>query len=463
MLLLPQFKGRTVGVLGLGRNGATLVEALLASGANVLAWDAGAARRADISIDCVPPQDWKLTKAAAVIFADGERGGLSREVVQRAEKAGVEILTELDVFSQALKNLPTDVSPKVIAVTGAAGKSVTVSIIDHVLRENGWGTAIAGDPGLPLFSLRPGGARQAILVELPVRRLATARQFHCEIAVVLNVPTSRTKEEVEMALRSLLRIFHMQGPNDTAIIGVDDALGQKLCTQLRSGRAGTGRVGTVVPISGEASLGHGVIVLDATAYAVKKGKSQHIGDFSRAEGFIGAHFNQAVAAAVATCLRLNVAPTGIVKALHSYRGLTGRFECLGAAGPVLFVDDSYARSAAAAERAVSACPNVFWIGGAPPDADEIVLPSSAALHGTYFVSPAGRHLHADGHAIPTHPDLRSAFQAAFDDASALAQREPGIAPVVLFAPGCPPEAGGYAPDEFRRLAGLAMGGQVANG
>lgn len=450
MTSLKIFNGRKVAVLGLGAGGRAVVENLEASGAHPFVWDAQPDRRDGVSVSCVPPKDWPMAEMAALVLADGGRGGLSRAVVERAEAEGVPVFTELDLFAHALEKSGKRDEVKVIAVTGAAGKSVTVSIIAHVLREQGWQVSIGGgDLGVPLMDLEAPSHNRVYLLELPIRRLVGLRKLALDISVTLNLPEARQKDEMALALRALMKVHKAQRPKDTAIIGVDDLIGQELCTTLRTRAPEVSKVGNVIPVSGEAALGHGVFVLDGAAYAIRRHKTEALGDFSRSPGFLGAHFNQDAAAAIAVCLDLGLAPAMIIKSLHSYEGLPGRFECLGAAGKVVFVDDSYASNTAAAERAIHACPNVFWIGG-NPDTHEALTQGGTAdsgLNGAYLLYQGGEK---------GQDALRRAFEDAYRDAAAYSTIDPDSAPVVLFAPGVSPASGGFSPDDFRDLVSEHM-------
>mgnify|MGYP001794862813 CR=1 FL=1 len=454
MLLLPEFHGRQVGLLGLGPNGRAAAAALTASGANIVAWDGDQAQRTLSDVPCTPPRKWATADMAAVVLADGNRDGLSRALVEAAKACGVPVLTDLDLFARGIVTLPEASRPDVVVVTGAAGKSVTVSIIDHILREQGRHVAMGGPLGVPFLGLPAPDGPTTYLLELPVRRLSTARELRADVTVLLNGAGTMAPGQMDLALRTLTRVFKNQRPEDTAIIGVDDPLGQKLCTALKSSHPGT-----IIPASGEAALGHGTFALEGAAYTAQRGKTTLIGDYSRAPAFAGPHLNQDVAAAMAVCLSLGVEPAMIVKALHSYQGLEGRFECLGAAGPVLFVDDSYASSPTAAARAISACPDVFWIGGHPEVPHHMAggSPALASLHGTYLVGEKDE---------TAHRNMKDAVAAAMKDANALLRADPSAAPVILYAPGvpCPSSARKGGPlSEFRAVATDYIQGAVKYG
>ncbi|WP_370338601.1 glutamate ligase domain-containing protein [Parvularcula marina] len=447
MIPLEKFAGQKVGVLGLGPGGRAAVASLHASGASeVYAWDAHTLRRKETPGDCVPPRVWPMEEMTAVILADGGRGGLSRGVAERAGELKIPVYTELDLFGEALAESGLRDDIKVIAVTGAAGKSVTISIISHILDEQGWDVSIGGDLGQPPLALDAPSPGRVYLLEVPVRRLAGMRSLTVDIPILLNAAGPRQSTEIALAMRALIRICRARATGGTAIIGVDDPIGQEVCTILRSGKGDADGKGQIIPVSGEATIGHGVFVLEGAAYSIQRGKTQSLGDFSRAKGFLGAHFNQDAAAAIAACLSIGIPPAMIIKSLHSYEGLAGRFECLGAADGIVFIDDSYASNPAAAERAINACPNVFWIGGDAGTREQI---GDGAV-GSYLLGEQTK----DGEGVSP---LALAFKAACDDAAA--SRDVGAedaAPVVLFAPGVAPLAGKYRRDEFRKLVSDRM-------
>ncbi|MEM9232659.1 MAG: cyanophycin synthetase [Pseudomonadota bacterium] len=452
MISLAKFAGRKVGVLGLGPGGRAVAANLRASGASdVLTWDAHALRRKEVEGDCVPPRLWDVEELEAVIFADGGRGGLSRAVAERARAAGVSIYTELDLFADALEESGLRDDLRVITVTGAAGKSVTVSIIAHILDEQGWNVSIGGDLGKPLLALDEPSPRRVYLLEVPVRRLVGMRQLSVDVSIMLNAAGARQDAEIALAMRSLIRICQSRRPGGAAIVGVDDPIGQEVCTVLRTSKTQADRIGPIIPVSGEATLGHGLFVLDGNAYSIQRGKTQSLGDFSRAKSFVGAHFNQDAAAAIAACISLGIPPAMIIKSLHSYEGLTGRFECLGARDGIVFVDDSYASNPAAAERAINACPNVFWIGGDPQTRDSM----AEGVNGAYLLGEQTQQEKGD-------TVLASAFDAACRDAAAKVGDDADAAPVVLFAPGVAPAAGKFKRDEFRRLVSRHLTREAAH-
>ncbi|WP_156032382.1 hypothetical protein [Parvularcula oceani] len=439
MFPLPQMKDRSVRVLGLGPAGRAAADALAESGARVTVWDDDAARREGVRHPAKGPRA-SLEGLDGIVLCDGGVAGIAKALLPQAKAARIPVLTDLDLFSAAIEALPEDARPKVIGVTGAAGKSVTTSLIAHVLRANK-GKPILGGSDVPCLALPMAGPEATYVMELPVSRLSAARKFRCDISVMLGLGTCGERQGLDTALRAVMRVFRHHAPGDAAVIGVDDGLGQKICTALQSGDAAKVGAARVIPVSGEASLGHGVFALSGLAYSSQHGKTQPLGDFSRATALAGPHLNQDAAAAIAACLTLDVAPPLIMRALYSYQGLPGRFETIGSEGRILYIDDSRSRCARSVEMALAGCSEVFWIGSREVAAK--VLGQAPSLRGAYVVG-SGKAIRG----ASLHSDLPSALGAARREARAYADATPGAAPVILYSPGCASD-----PAEFRKLIG----------
>ncbi len=66
-------------------------------------------------------------------------------VVQTCRDQGREIISEIEYASRVHQALGH--TEPVVAVTGANGKTTTTSMIDHMLRHDGWDTACVGNIG----------------------------------------------------------------------------------------------------------------------------------------------------------------------------------------------------------------------------------------------------------------------------------------------------------------------------
>jgi UDP-N-acetylmuramoylalanine--D-glutamate ligase len=219
---------------------------------------------------------------------------------------------------------------------------------------------------------------------------------------------------------------------DVAIVGVDDTRSGVMATQLSC--EGLRRV---IPVSAEYGLGRGVAVLDGMLQDSLSGRAEPPVDISTARALPGRHNHQNVAAAYAACRALGLEPSDIIAAILTFPGLPHRLETIGAIDGVRFINDSKATNAQAAEQAIRAFPNAYWIVGGRPKEEGI--DDLAALFGqikkAYLI---GESTEAFARALTDKLDhvkcrtLDVAVEAAFDDARASGDSNP----VVLFSPAC---------------------------
>ena len=177
-------KGKSVGVLGFGREGrATLPWLLKAGCANKIA-----------IIDRNPvglPEDYKeYEKDIEIITGEDYQKCLndfdvifkSPGIVLEYEKEfyTCKILSEMDIFFERYKN-------QIIGITGTKGKSTTTTLIYHVLKNAGKKALLAGNIGIPVFDIAEGIDEDTILVvELSCHQLeyATISPY---VGVLLNI------------------------------------------------------------------------------------------------------------------------------------------------------------------------------------------------------------------------------------------------------------------------------------
>ncbi len=106
---------------------------------------------------------------------------LTAEIFSECRKRGVKIIGEVELaFSES--------SADFIAVTGSAGKSTTVSLINSVLKSSGCEVALCGNIGTPAVSVAPAVSDDGVaLVEVSSFQLETIDTFAPSIGVILNL------------------------------------------------------------------------------------------------------------------------------------------------------------------------------------------------------------------------------------------------------------------------------------
>jgi UDP-N-acetylmuramoylalanine--D-glutamate ligase len=215
------------------------------------------------------------------------------------------------------------------------------------------------------------------------------------------------------------------------VIGVDDAYGQQICTEITAANRRT-----IWPISARKSIGRGVYALQGKLYDATDGRVTEVADLTSVRSLPGRHNWQNAAAAYAAVRALGVSVEDAVEGLRTFPGLAHRMETIGAIGNVRFVNDSKATNVDAARQAMSAYPRFYWIAGGRPKTGGIdtLADLFPAIARAYLIGEAEEAFAAtlEGRAPYARAGtLEAAVRGAFADA----RKEEGEA-IVLFSPAC---------------------------
>jgi UDP-N-acetylmuramoylalanine--D-glutamate ligase len=342
------FSGKSYAVLGLARSGVATVEALLASGANVMAWDSREEAREELrssraneprSLRIADPLVTALYGFSGIVVSPGVP--LNRHpIAQRARDAKVPLIGDIELFAQARASLPPH---KVVGITGTNGKSTTTALVHHILETADTPTTMGGNIGLPILAQDPLPEGGVYVLELSSYQIDLTHSLDCDVAALLNVTPDHLDryEDMDDYAASKARLFTMQSPEHAAVITTDDAYTRAISfSDLVVAR----RIGV-----------NSVLIKDA----------------SRWPALQGPHNAQNVAVAVTIGLELGVPDEAIFSGLETYPGLPHRMERVRERDGVLFVNDSKATNPEAAAPALAAYPAVHWILGGRAKGDDL--------------------------------------------------------------------------------------------
>ena len=438
MIPVSGFTGKTVAVFGLARTGLTAARALVAGGAKVAVWDENADARAKAAAEGLPLAD--LTQAdfsrfAALMVSPGVplTHPEPHWVVKRAQAAGVEILGDIELFARTVNAAEPWKRPKIAAITGTNGKSTTTALLGHILNAAGKDALIGGNIGAGVLGLEGMHGGAVYVLELSSYQLDLTSSLKADAAVLLNVSPDHLDRHggMEGYVAAKRRVFLNQGKGDTAIVGVDDAIGQNLCTELLALNRRTIR-----PISAGRAMGRGYYALQGLLYDATGDRTVEVCDLSRAPGLPGRHNWQNAAAAYAAAVALGVSPQDAADALMSFPGLAHRMEDVGSIGRVRFVNDSKATNADAARQAMCAIPRFYWIAGGREKAGGIAPLRDLydRVEKAYLIGEAAddfAHTLQGSAPVEVCRTLECAVEHAWRDAAAS-----GGDAVVLLSPAC---------------------------
>jgi UDP-N-acetylmuramoylalanine--D-glutamate ligase len=473
MIRLPALAGQRVAVMGLGVAGLATARALAASGADVWAWDDGAAARQaagaeGIALVDLADADWRGIGTLVLSPGIPHSFPAPHPVAERARAAGAEIVCDVELLARA------DAAADFVGITGTNGKSTTTALLAHILTAAGRKHAVGGNLGPAALGLAPQGEGGLYVLELSSFQLERVATLRLAAAALLNVAPNHLDRHGDLSgyVAAKRHIFDRAAPGALAVIGDDDDESRKVADRVRgrpewrlvpitSGRPGPGMVGAA----------EGWLV-DA-----REAPPRRILDLAAAPALPGAHNAQNAAAAYALARHLNVPAETIAAAMRSFPGLAHRQERIGAAGGVVFVNDSKATTAEAAARALSSYARVFWIAGgrskaagyaatAPflPRVAEAFLIGEAAGEIAAFLGDHGVRHRVSG---TLERALADAAEAAGIDAAVAAGADTGPQGVVLLSPACASydqfksfEARG---DRFRALVRQRLGRAAGQG
>jgi UDP-N-acetylmuramoylalanine--D-glutamate ligase len=448
----PEIPGGPYLVVGLARSGIAAALALRARGEEVMGLDAASPRAAAaLAGDGV---ELFLNEADGVALLDRVRAvvkspGVPAQVgvVATAREREMPVLGELELAWRLLEN-------EFIAVTGTNGKTTTVELVGHILRESGLAAAVAGNVGTPLSSLIGQlDARATIVCEASSFQLEDTLDFAPEAAVLLNLAPDHLDRHGTFAAYAAakLQAFARQQARDVAVLPAD--LQGQVQSASRIDRADD-RAGGGAP---------GALVVPGAARRVEFGWEPSAALFEL-DGELwwgtqplialtelrlrGRHNVENAMAAAAVCLARGVDAASVRDGLSSFDGVAHRLEEVAEVDGALYVNDSKATNVASTLVALDAFagrPVHLILGGQGKGQDFSVLrePVERCCAAVYLI---GEHAVTIAAALANiAPPVKrcgelaravaTAAKALGDD-GVVAERPPQEGPVVLLSPAC---------------------------
>ena len=437
MIPITTFAGKTVAVFGLGASGAASANALLAGGADVIAFDDNAASVAKssaggIAVADLREADW--SKIVALVLAPGVplTHPSPHWVVQLARKAGVEVIGDVELFCRERRRHAPNAP--FIAITGTNGKSTTTALIAHLAASAGMDAQLGGNIGTAILSLAPPSPERVHVIECSSYQIDLAPSLDPSVGILINLAEDHLDRHGTMENYAAVKERLVAGvPKEgSAVIGVDD----EWCRNIAGRLAQTGK--RVVPISVRRKLNEGLYVEGGRIMWADGAKHVLIAELGGIGSLRGLHNAQNAACATAAALALGLDPPAIQVGLRSFPGLAHRMEEVGRRGAVLFVNDSKATNADSAAQALACFNDIFWIAGGRPKTGgiESLRPFFPRIRKAYLIGEAADQFAAtlaEGVPHEITGTLDKALAAAARDAAAAA---PGMEPVVLLSPAC---------------------------
>ena len=363
-----ELRGKRVLVVGLARTGVATALFCAARGAHVTATDA----RAENEIgDVLAP----LRSAVVKLELGGHRENtfLAQDLIvpspgvpadapllQAARAKGVTIWSEVELADRFL-------SGRLIGITGSNGKTTTTSLVEHILRNAGLPTILAGNIGTPLIARVEQTSNDTItVVELSSFQLELIEVFRPNISVFLNLTADHLDRHhtLEAYGRAKARIFENQTEADSAVLNADDPA----TTPLAPARP------QVYWFSRKQRVAQGAFVRENEIFFRRDGEEEVVLNL-RDIPLAGAHNVENVLAAVAATRLAGAEPAAIARGVRSFAGVEHRLEFVAEIAGVRYYNDSKATNVDATLKALEAFPGriLIILGGKDKGSDYTLL------------------------------------------------------------------------------------------
>jgi UDP-N-acetylmuramoylalanine--D-glutamate ligase len=412
----PAFAGKRYAILGLARSGMAAAETLLASGAEVVAWDRQDNARAALEgrAQLADPLEIDLAGFDGVVVSPGVPLN-KHPIAEKAQRAGVPVIGDIELFAQARASLPPHV---VVGITGTNGKSTTTALVHHLFESVGLPSLMGGNIGLPILGEDPLAPNEngvgVYVLELSSYQIDLTFSLACDAAALTNITPDHLDRYDGFSgyAASKARLFEMQQPDLFAVFGCGDA---PTCA-FAAAEAARRPAGRAVCIDKD----------ELRALQPQWPSLQ------------GPHNLENAAIAVALVEELGLAREQALAGLASFTGLAHRMERLGTFGGVLFVNDSKATNPASTAPALAAWPpapnrRIHWIVGGLPKTDD--LGECARYFGNvaaaYTIGEAGPRF---AELLAPHMHVERCELLCEAVSRAIKAARPGD--VVLFSPAC---------------------------
>ena len=432
VIAVDAYRDREIAVMGLARSGLASVRALVAGGAQVLAWDDAADRRAQAEaagariVPLHDHTDWQ--GIAALVLSPGipHTHPAPHPVAQAARAAGVPIIGDVELLVHACPHA------RYVGITGTNGKSTTTALVGHVLRRAGRKVEIGGNIGRAVLELEPLGPEGIYVLEMSSYQLELTPSASFDAAILTNITPDHLDRHGGMAgyVAAKRLIFRNQTQGCVAIVGVDTPDSAAIAADLKDGP------GLCVPISAAKAQPTGVAIVDRRLLDQAFGAGAIL-SLPTLPSLPGVHNMENAAAAYAACRAMGVDIDSIRDGLTSFPGLEHRQQLCAVLDGIPFVNDSKATNPDAAAKALASYPRIVWIaGGRAKDGGFAALnPVLSNVVHAILIGEAAEAMETwlDGRV----PVSRAAgIEDAVTQSLALAKRDGARGPVVLLSPAC---------------------------
>ncbi|RFC35725.1 MAG: UDP-N-acetylmuramoylalanine--D-glutamate ligase [Candidatus Nitrotoga sp. LAW] len=337
---MMKLTNKSVLVLGLGETGLSLVRWLSAQGARVRAADSRdfppsldglRTQLPETELHCGMFRSELLNNIDLIAISPGIP--LSNQFVVQAAARGIPIMGDIELFAQSL---PQDRRPKIIAITGANGKTTVTSMVGAMCRAAGLDTEVAGNISpavLDVLLQRQGQQPDVWVLELSSFQLETTSSLNADAATVLNISEDHLDRysDINEYIAAKARVFRNNGQRSVQVLNRDD--------EFSAGMALSGRIlntfGLNTPPPTDSDWG-----IDNSSEDVWLMHGQRRVMNANELRVVGLHNVANALAALALCHAVGLPLAPSLSALRAFEGLPHRVQPIAEINNIIYYDDS---------------------------------------------------------------------------------------------------------------------------
>lgn len=366
-----ELKDKRVLVLGLGETGLSALRWLHKQGARLSVADSRdnppgtdivKSELPGVTVYSGPFKHEAFADAELIVSSPGVP--LSEPEIQSAISRGIQVVGDVELFAQY-----RDPNAKVIAVTGANGKTTVTTLVGEMCKAAGLKTIVAGNIGLAVLDTLSMETPDVYVLELSSFQLETTSNLQIDAATMLNLSEDHMDRYATMQEYAIAkaRIFYNA---KLQVLNRDDAWSMMMAraklTQVTFGLS-------EITNTDE----YGLQQLDAETWLVEGNKELiNLRDLK----IVGLHNAANALAAVALCRGIGVDYAPIIQTLYNFKGLPHRVEWVANIDEVDYYDDSKGTNVGATCAAIAGLPQkvVLIAGGDGKGQDFRPLAASVA-------------------------------------------------------------------------------------
>jgi len=425
-----ELKNKRVLVLGLGETGLSGLRWLRKQGAILSVADTRQAapgldvvkkEMPDVQIHLGAFDAETLKKAELIVISPGI--ALSEAAVQASIHAGVQVVGDVELFAQYRSP-----NAKVIAITGANGKTTVTTLVGEMCKAAGLKTIVAGNIGLPVLDALALEVPEVYVLELSSFQLETTSSLVVDAATMLNLTEDHMDRYADMTnyAAAKARIFYLAKHQ---VLNRDDAWSMIMARPKLSVR--TFGLDADANDFGIANEGNETWLCEGSHQLINAA-DLHIK---------GAHNAANALAALALCRAIGLEYAPLLSALYNFKGLPHRVEWVANIEDVDYFDDSKGTNVGATCAALSGLANknstqkVVLIAGGDGKGQDFSPLKAPVKDSARAVALIGRDAPLIEKVL-LETNIPMYHAADMREAVVIAQRVAQIGDAVLLSPAC---------------------------